>query len=413
MVDWSKNLSDDLLDEIASHIDSYDDYTRLRAVCREWKSSLPEIPRRLSSELPCLMFPCDDNRDNHDHHGFFSIFMGSEGKVYNLELPNTEYKSCRGSSQGWLITVQKGPSIDLINPLTKVQMPLPPIYTFPDVLEYQQERVGKEFLVRMIYLATQYRNLHIGLAAMEQFFIQKVVLSSSPGKSEKSCIAMAIYGDCSKLAYCKIGDREWKLVEGENSLVRDIIHYEGRFFAVDHIGRVLVVYDNEFDVMNSSPTAKVFAAAPEGFSSGRPYLVESSGELLLVDRFLKVNRRSYETAKFRIWKLNLKLNSKSYTKAKWLKVKNLGDRMLFLGFNESFSFSSRNVTPPHTGNRIYFTDDYYEGQSSYKATGSDIGAYNVGDGSFLPSALPLPGSGGCRRRIWPPPIWVMPKALPC
>ncbi|KAF5184680.1 F-box protein skip23 [Thalictrum thalictroides] len=413
MVDWSKNLSHDLVEEIASHIDSYDDYTRLRAVCMVWKSSLPEKPRHLFSRLPCLMFPCDDNReDNHDHHEFFSMFMGSGGKVYNIELPHTAYnKLCRGFSQGWLITVEKGPSIDLINPLTKAHMQLPPIYTFPNVLEYQPERVGKEFLVRLIFLATEYHNLHIDLAAMEQSFIQKVVLSSSPGTTEKSCIAMAIYGDCSKLAYCKIGDKEWKLIEGENSLVRDIIHYEGRFFAVDNNGRVLVVYDNQFDVVNSSPKAKVFAAAPEGFDWGKPYLVESSGELLLVERFLKVNRRSYETEKFRIWKLNLKLNSKSYSKSKWVKVKNLGHRMLFLGYNESFSFLPPNVTPPHTGNRIYFTDDYFEGQSYYKTAGSDIGVYNIGDGSFLPSTLPLAKSGGRRRGIWPPPIWIMPKAL--
>ncbi|PIA56774.1 hypothetical protein AQUCO_00700847v1 [Aquilegia coerulea] len=409
MVSVSEDLTVELLEEIASHMDSYLDYMRLRAVCLTWKSSLPEKPRRLPSQLPCLMFPCDDN---HDHHGFLSMFIGSEGEVYNLELPNTQDKLCRGSSQGWLITVEKGPSVDLVNPLTKARMQLPPIYTFPDVLEYQPERVGEEFLVRLVYLFTEYHNLHIDLAAMEQTFVQKVILSSSPGTSDKSCIAMAIYGDRSRLAYCKIGDKEWKLVEGDSSFIRDVIHYEGRFYAVDHDGRVVVVYDKEFDAVDSSPTAKLFAATPEGFDCtwGKPYLVESSGELLLVNRYVKVNRRGYNTTKFGIWKLNLKLNSKSYTKAKWVKVKNLGEHMLFLGYNESFSFSSRNVSPCHTGNRIYFTDDNYVGQSSYKTAGSDIGVYNVRDGSFLPSAL-LQGSGGHRRGIWPPPVWVMPKAL--
>nr|POE88857.1 putative f-box protein [Quercus suber] len=89
--------------------------------------------------------------------------------------------------------VDGSPELNLINPLTRAQIQLPPIDTFPDVLEYRPNVPGEEYL------------------------IFRVVLSSSPTSNE--CRAMAIFGEFSELAFCKYGDNKWTLIDTERQYV--------------------------------------------------------------------------------------------------------------------------------------------------------------------------------------------------
>ena len=67
--------------------------------------------------------------------------------MYNLEIPELRGKLLRGSSHGWVLMVDGSPELNLINPLTRAQIQLPPIDTFPNVLEYRPNVPGEEYLI--------------------------------------------------------------------------------------------------------------------------------------------------------------------------------------------------------------------------------------------------------------------------
>ncbi|KAF9620313.1 hypothetical protein IFM89_011048 [Coptis chinensis] len=120
---------------------------------------------------------------------------------------------------------------------------------------------------------------------MNNFFIDKLVLSSSP--SGKNCLAVAIvfHENSGKLACCRLGDERWKIAELYRDMelervrivaIEDVIHLDGKFYALDYRGRVIVLFDEEVEA--STPKAILFASQPEGFCcwEGKLYLVESS-----------------------------------------------------------------------------------------------------------------------------------------
>ncbi|KAF9602976.1 hypothetical protein IFM89_032979 [Coptis chinensis] len=218
----------------------------------------------------------------------FNLFIAAS-EVHKLELPKAEQCLWKGSSRGWLVQLEDSPSINLINPLTSTRMQLPPLTTFPNVLEYIPERIGSEYSVMMLKMKL------FSLVQMKHFCIKKLVLSSSP--KGKNCIAMAIYGDCNKLAWCRIGDEGWKTVEGGWCFIDDIIHFDGKFYALDYTGTLIILPDEE--VGASCPKATLFAKPPNpdepDFASDNLYLVESSGELLMVDRIIESGWKKFDT----------------------------------------------------------------------------------------------------------------------
>ncbi|XP_059668962.1 uncharacterized protein LOC132314064 [Cornus florida] len=117
------------------------------------------------------------------------------------------------------------------------------------------------------------------------------------------------------------------------------------------------------------------------------HLVESSGDLLLVIRFFILESVSEEdqfedlydkpmfhrTLRLDVHKLNFDLN-------KWEPVACLNDRALFVGYNHSFSLSTRDY-PELSENSIYFTE-YSEEEGIYPNTGHDNGVFHLEDKSI-------------------------------
>ncbi|KAL7209811.1 hypothetical protein ACSBR1_031388 [Camellia fascicularis] len=148
--------------------------------------------------------------------------------------------------------------------------------------------------------------------------------------------------------------------------------------------------------------------------SSQFYLVESIGELLIVIRYIgefvrhdgEVVHKTdidhdliypYITKLFHVYKLDLK-------KENWEKVESLGDRILFLGRNQSMSLSASDFSE-YKKNSIYFTDDYWDRMDEhYEYGGHDMGIFNLGDGSIIRGIYDL-------RRLEPSPIWVVPNSV--
>ncbi|MCH90653.1 F-box protein [Trifolium medium] len=109
-------------------------------------------------------------------------------------------------------------------------------------------------------------------------------------------------------------------------------------------------------------------------------LVESDGELLLVDR--------YKSGGLRIDVFRLDEKEK-----KWVKLTNLGDKVLFLGHGCCFSASASDLGVAN-GNCVIFNDD---------STDCELGVYHLDQGQVSP----LSEYPDYFKLFWPPPEWIL------
>ena len=108
--------------------------------------------------------------------------------------------------------------------------------------------------------------------------------------------------------------------------------------------------------------------------------------------------------KFKIYKLCVE-------DKQWVEVEDLGDSVLFLGYDCSFGFSTR-FLPGCKGNCLYFVDECYTYNSCFhegeladllRELGCpEAGVYDLKEGTvkplmFSPEHAPL---------FWPPPAWL-------
>ncbi|KAK7833520.1 putative f-box protein [Quercus suber] len=259
----------------------------------------------------------------------------------------------------------------------RAQIQLPPIDTFPDVLQYRPNVLGEEYL------------------------IFRAVLSSSPTSNE--CMAMAIFGEFSKLAFCKYGDNKWTPIDTECQYVeQDFISHEGKFY-VSYTDGEIWVGDH-----TSLPKMIGFAPSlPRNFPLRFNLVRMISGEFFMVgkihqwDKFTHpVLSSFYKTVGFEVHKFD-------QSDLKWKEVKNIGDNVFLLCMNNSLSFSIQSFVGCKA-NCIYFTDDYIEAQCEGIQGGHDMGVYNMGNGSVEP----FRGYASDTNLVWPPPIWVFPNPRP-
>ncbi|XP_027351210.1 uncharacterized protein LOC113862320 [Abrus precatorius] len=388
---WGE-LHPDLLDEIAKHISSYDDYVRLRAVNKSWNKALPKIPTNVALRGPWLVLPFDE--EVYDHH---------------LRLPELKNTKIRGSSFGWLIVVETGGKLRMLNPLTGSSFGLPPLSTFPNVLSYQPDEHGKEYTVKDSTVDNEDSDEPpvIGIVDsihMQNMYIEKVVLSSAPDDQDKDkFMAVALYGWYPELAFYRFGDDKWTnlpfidVYGGLGSGIRDVIFHQSKIYAVDEYG---YLYEFEFD-MKAVSGGRIWNVKRPRTSiticSRIKYLVRNpDGHLLMVLRYVDYGnlqlRDLYKTAGFDIFELD-------QSTGQWFRKFNLGSYVLILGYNLStwkppFADEKGNCAR----NCIYFTDNNLSDQFDDYG-GHDIGVFNLEDKSI---SQPFPRS----TFFNPPPVWL-------
>ncbi|CAL1403916.1 unnamed protein product [Linum trigynum] len=439
--DWSE-LGEDLLLMIGQRLITLDDIIRIRAVCNPWRRALrAEQLRRFSPSSHWLMLPyCSSDNMNmstpisrHTSSPDVDLAIPSIGckgsetcrcffdvvlhQFHHIEFPrHLRNKTCRGSTMGWLFMVGDTPDMSLFNPVTKTEISLPPITSFPDVLGYDPEKLRLEYLLRDYTGFTT----SLGKKYMEKEYIMRVGISAEPTTEE--CIVMAIRVNSDKrLAFCRPAEIEagWIFVphveeDGIPSRIGyvDMVFWRDQFYAIDFRGNVLVC---DFSANPHYPTLSYFLS-PGAFSVCETlYLVVcpaavtgGDDELMVVTRHASyvsnqeievdpvaagdaddaavddadddghVNvydsdsddeqlgrgageggrvgeaaTKPYWTEKFRVFKLNKGAEG-------WDKVESFGDFALFLGFNTPGTFVSIKDYPGLLPNSIYFTDDVVE-----------------------------------------------------
>ncbi|XP_058089190.1 F-box protein At2g17036-like [Magnolia sinica] len=416
MADWA-HLNRDVLELIAKRL-YLTDYQRFSAVCSSWRSLILE---RSNCKFPCLVLSDDDK--GPETHAFFRLF---DDKIIRLELPEIHGMRCCGSSHGWLITASNNSeSLHLLNPFARLQIQLPPPSKFPfhQFTNSPQEPINT-------------------------LFIHKAIISSDPASSP-DFIVMAVYSETHKLAFLKKGDENWRHVDTSSSsgvYILDLIYHKGKFYAVSQDGRVLLCH---LEGMNPRTTEIAPSPIKDVFFQSR-YIVESlSGELLQVCRSVihrdgiifindkdlpsdddnfqsddddlpsdddvearRLNNEYYphETDSFKVFKLEE--TSEEAPQQRWVELTSLGeDTLFFLGQNASLSLSLRDFPSfQGKGNRIYFSDDYYEDYFRFPedkcpdVNCTDFVVGSLEDGSikpFLPHGITHSGLT--------PPIWLMPN----
>ncbi|PIN01803.1 hypothetical protein CDL12_25689 [Handroanthus impetiginosus] len=381
-VDWS-DLPPELLQIIATNLQTLRDYIRFRAVCQNWRSAASLNPRHLPLEFPWLMLPLSRSSNRRC---FFNPLTKS---LHRLTLPEASHSRRRaGSSFGWLVLIDETPSIFLINPLTRDKITLPPLSSFPNVTKFDFYSIGREYTVRSPENGIYFCNLR----EMRDSFIKKVILSHSPS-DKSSFFALAILNRHENLAYCKNGHDSWKIIDQARSFSEDVIYFRDAFYAVDKFGSIAIckVNDGDMPVVN-------FINVGQQIGGDMQYLVDAMGDLLLVSRYLdfEIDIEHYlevcNTVKFQVFRFD-------WNAQKWESMASLDDKVLFLGENSSLALPVSDY-PGCKGNRIYFTDDYSGANYDGMAGDHDVGVYNLADGSIETlSCSP-------RNAHWP--IWIAP-----
>ncbi|PWA96326.1 hypothetical protein CTI12_AA040940 [Artemisia annua] len=101
---------------------------------------------------------------------------------------------------------------------------------------------------------------------------------------------------------------------------------------------------------------------------------------------------TYKTLCFQIFEYDLKTEE-------WSKVKDLGSKTLFVGYNSSFCI--KDTTGVIKGNCVYFTDDVLEWYlETENGGGRDMGIYHLTDGTIEPYFTAASYS------FLTPPIWL-------
>lgn len=310
----------------------FDDRIRFGAACKSWRSAYLATRDRPSYCSPPWLMITNDADDTEDCRTFACL---SGECVIDVPVPGIRGRKCWGSPFGWVVTFGLDYSINILNPLSGVQIPLPHQSTFP--IQFCEEIL-------------ETRPGYVRLAAAERF-----ILSSNPSltNQDQPCFVMAISNPGRNLIFAKLGDVAWTLAKTSyDCYFDDAIYFNGQAYAFDHAKGCLCV----FDINTPQPIGKIIESPPPPTLRRRredsTYLVEMYGELLLLVRFYDDdNHKFYSTKHFYVYKFHFSTKS-------WVEVSDLGDHAIFVGNTSPFIISTEEY-PDFNRNSIYYTDGHY------------------------------------------------------
>ncbi|XP_022971011.1 F-box protein SKIP23-like [Cucurbita maxima] len=387
MADWSL-LPKDLLYLIAQCFETPFDTMRFRSVCSSWRSVVSPRRHRSPGRFPFL-----------PNHGISDTTWGfylTKRSVFRIGSPMDRSTA---HSNDWLIKVEEDVygRNKLANPLSKSSYtPLPK--NFPKVLDlliFPAFELCQEFVLH--YLNFWPVSNRTGDAS--DLYREKVAYKClNYDGSEFVLITIHVSG---KLAMFKSGDGRWSMIPHSVLPYDDVMLFKGEFYAVDNSGATFLVESQD----------KITLVAEPVFGGDKKILVESNGELFLVDMYLTIDSKENfvlddknpesilheKTVGFKVFKL------RDDGSKKWIVVRDLGDTILFLGENCSFSASASGLSRCK-GNCIVFIDGFpcpcEEDDGEFK--GSDIAIFCLEDGSISP----LSRHAEYSLLFWPPPHWI-------
>ncbi|PNX79979.1 F-box family protein [Trifolium pratense] len=383
--DWSQ-LHRDILQHISKTLNSEFYQIRFRSVCSSWRSSIPKNHHH-HLNLP-LKFPIPSDDDSNSNSN--SNFHLSKRNVFLITPPPNQKQTLHP----WLIKI--GPDskqqTHLWHPLSRDKK-LP--FHFHDVIDFNQHRVihlGTEFVFGDLP-SSLYRNN-----------IEKIVVFDADtwhiGKGKVSYSVLLTIHVSGKLAICRCGDERWTVIPGMATPYDDVCVFNGRPFAVDSNGQTVAV---------GLDLSLEFVAEPV-FGGNKKFLVESNGELLLVDKYMiSVQHEGFlddhgdgvgnyeigfgrkRAVKFDVFRLDS-------MRKKWVEVRNLKDRVLVLGEGCAFSVLALDLGMKN-GNCVIYKDEAFR---HVHVTGLGVRVFCL-DKHRISPLVDVPHYN---KLFWPPPEWL-------
>lgn len=382
MASGAGNIPKELLENIGNRLNTKTDVSRFRAVCKPWRSSIPPFKKNLP-QLPVEVNIADPD-SGYDICGYSFILV--ESAVYHLALPTDDDSQKRG----WLINVkevgpdQKGEqhTHHMLHPLSRLFRGQPK--SFPKVFNLLEFRVFE--------VARMYSLLDYGGELHGDFKVAASLNLDFP-----AFMAIDLFGT---LYYGELGT---DVVDCTNFLLKlddeyrdfqDVIFYKGRFCAVCRDGRAVAVDSCLNTEMIASPLPNISCLDHE-----KKKLVESLGELLLVDMYLYGKPLDFT---FEIFKLDA--HEKQWVK---LEAQALDNQILVLGDDGCYSLSTQDF-PGVEGRCIYFHEALHSKSYEFhrlRSMLSDIAVYSL-DSGRVSRLADFPSSNII---FCPPPTWTWPN----
>ncbi|KAL5709923.1 hypothetical protein ACHQM5_020547 [Ranunculus cassubicifolius] len=370
------DFPEDIVHQIAHKIVSFKQYIQFGAVCKLWQSYyIQGVERHLlrrQPQFPLLLLPSQINQ----HSQTRCLFDIVEKRNCDIQVLLPCPGKCIGSSNGWLAVICENHDVYLFNPFlssphNQIQLPSLKSCRYDD-LDFVDD-------------------------------LHRVIFSDNPTVNSTNLVIFGIYSISLYLVMCKPGDQVWTWIDRtQYKVIHGGLYYGERFYFIDHFGALFTSDRIDPQPKTNPPVLSQILSIVE--SDDTKYLVEVSGELLLIRRYIdltEIEPSVYRTVRFRVFKLNL-------DERKVTEVKSLNNYAVFLGLNTPFSVPASEFLGCKP-NCIYFTDDYFEGFSAVEEGGSgpqDFGVYSLDDGSIEPY-YPMESN-----MINPAPIWVEPTLKP-
>jgi hypothetical protein len=294
--DWS-HLPKELLQLISEKLNNNEVYLiRSRSVCSTWRSSIPKP----HNHFPFNLLPFSDStntvRCNLSKHAILLI-----------KPPTTQQQPLH---RPWLVRIGPGPNSTanfnkLWHPLLLHQHFSSPFhYRHLDFNQLSVFNLGEVFYIHHILLQNSWRDV----------YFEKVVVGGHP-------LSIVTHDHSDEPVMFRCGDDSWTKIpylEGK----ADICNFKGWPCLIDKTGLTVII----------KPDLSVHLLAEPLLDGGDvKVLVENECELLMVNRY--VRNGDDGDVRIDVFRLDEK-------RRKWVKVENLGDRVLILGEGCSFSASA-------------------------------------------------------------------------
>ncbi|KAF5178086.1 F-box protein [Thalictrum thalictroides] len=259
--DWSE-LPEEIIDLVVKRLPPYpNEVIQFSCVCKSWNTVVNKLKSQRSTipYAPWLMLAKSKN-DKFKKGAIRTFYCHSTKRVFNYYLPQAKGTRCWGTPYGWLVTLGLDLNINLLHPLSRLQISLPSLLTFQH--QFRGPRVRPQKLCRV--------------------FVTKFAFAFDPSSPESGQfpLVMAIYGEIRFLAIASPGDEAWTSVKCSRSNCKDIIFFKGQFYAISCTGMLMIC-----EVNTPQPKAIDFASPPDNVGlCNRFYLVELSDDLCMVER---------------------------------------------------------------------------------------------------------------------------------
>ncbi|CAH8337194.1 unnamed protein product [Eruca vesicaria subsp. sativa] len=315
MTDWSL-LPEDLLHVISMHLDNSFQLVHARSVCRSWRSTfpLPSCLLRQSYVLPTFGFddlPDESNVlctltkvplfffrvrappvDSSSAYVYFLGGVGQDDSEYHTALPSHSLCSVKMNME------ESDP-------------------TFTNMLDCQILSLGLQYRITGPTPKLWARSSHKSVAFLP--------LNMESGRDE----FVVLIGYSHELFVLKSAEMRWVRLNGiSHGPCGNLVTFRGRFYAAFRNGDVFVIdpYSLEETPMMPSPALKSLK-----------YVVPcGDDELFLVELVIPHKLTEVSQVTLRVTRLNEKAGQ-------WVVVRDLGDRLLFIGHLGYFSCSAKEL----------------------------------------------------------------------